>query len=99
MMTIRKNNEETKEYLDSLPRIYVIVKGLNWDIIDFPCESIDRDGIEFIPMVWNYNDHNGETDRFELVPLEDASMNGCAIFTWTINHDLADTIKLLLQRI
>lgn len=95
MMTIRKNNEETKEYFEKLPKVYLIVRWVDWGILDFPLEEIHIENDKVIPVVWEYNDHNGETDRYELVPYNRTTSG--EIFTWTIDRDAAVMLVYYLR--
>ena len=64
-------NEKNSIKIQRLPNIYMVgiwaragVKRLPW------AGKFTKDGQ---PLVWEYNDHNGTADQFELVPLDSVS--------------------------
>ena len=72
---ILKNNKRTQKYLEKLPNIYIVGCWARWGARQYKLESIQpwvnpgTKEIERIPYVWNYNDHNGAADQYELIPI------------------------------
>ena len=94
MKHILQNNEKTKEYLDSLPRIYLVACWAHYGVREFPFQKFKRGTV--MPMVWNYNDHNGYADQFELIPIEYTTTG--FIYTWTFQKDVAEKLADVLEK-
>ena len=63
-----KNNEKTTRYLDSLPKIYLIVYWARCGVMGFPyTKKVDKDGM---PLVYKYYDGNGTCDLWELCRID-----------------------------
>ena len=68
-MKVLKNNKETKEYLNSLPKAYIAACWAGWVVLDFPFSGKYADKEKMVPLVWDYYDFNGEADEWHLVPI------------------------------
>jgi hypothetical protein len=74
MKKVLENNAKTKEYLDSLPKLYGIFLWAKWGILELPWTGkYNKDGI---PLVYIYHDCNGECDEFYLGHIRQASSGG-----------------------
>ena len=74
MKKILKNNSKTKEYLNSLPKIYVTARWAKWGVKEYPFSGEFKEAklgncTYFLPLVYDYRDNNGTTDEYHLVPL------------------------------
>ena len=69
MKKILPNNAETKNYLESLPRVYIAACWAGWGVRDFPFSGKYADKEKTIPLVWDYYDFNGAADEWYLVPI------------------------------
>ena len=102
MKKILKNNEKTNEYLKSLTPVYIIACWANWGIREYPFSGEftkvkypgQKDWI-YIPLVWDYNDHNGYADQYELIRLDHTTTGH--IFDWTFNKHTAEILVKYLQ--
>lgn len=72
MKKVLDNNLETKEYLNTLPKIYLVVEWAMYGVMEFPFtgkyKNIDNYPYP-IPLVYNYDDHNGVADNWYLMPI------------------------------
>lgn len=64
-----QNTKENRDYLESLPKLYLIGCWAHWGVMEFPFDGKFDKKKSYEPWVWQYNDYNGTTDQFELVPL------------------------------
>ena len=95
MKKVLKNNAKTKEYLNSLPKIYITGCWARWGIMEFPFtgkfyKEVYNDKITYIPLVYVYNDHNGTADQWELKRI-DFTTTGI-IADWTFNKRIAKSL-------
>ena len=98
MKKLLPNNDKTAKYLGELPRIYIVgcwasygVEGFAWSG-KFTTNS--RTGYTE-PLVWKYDDFNGERDNWVLVPIH--CVTSGAIMTWTQDKDMALRIAYALN--
>ena len=83
-----KNNEKTTRYLDSLPKIYLIVYWARCGVIGFPyTKKVDKNGV---PLVYKYYDGNGTCDLWELCRI-DHTITGI-ILGFTTNEKVAQKL-------
>lgn len=98
---IMKCNSRAREYLDSLPRIYIVAKSNkgSWSILECPFDgkmrkAITKDGIKYIPQVWAYKDtgHDGIyiLNDIDFVPY--SSIYKFEHYTWTFDSNVAEKI-------
>lgn len=93
MRKILKNTPKTKEYLDSLPKVYGIFLWAKWGMLELPWTGkYDKD---CFPLVYIYYDANGTCDEWHLVPIHWASSG--AFHGWYSDKNTADAIKLELN--
>lgn len=99
MKKILNDTPKTKEFLNKLPKIYLIVKYVGIAILDFPFtgEYIEKDirgnGIkEKVPLVYDWDDCNGTCDNWFLRPI--TSTTGGWILGWSEDRETAEKIKL-----
>ena len=69
MKKILENSKETKEYLNSLPKAYIVACWAGWGVCEFPFSGKYADKDKTIPLVWDHYDFNGATDEWHLVPI------------------------------
>lgn len=85
------NTQETKAYLNSLPKIYLVVCWAKWGVIDFPFTGkFKHDKFRAhkeVPLVYQYDDHNGTDDSYYLRPITYTTTG--AIDSWTLDRDEA----------
>lgn len=93
MKKILENTPETREYLESLPKIYMIARWVGYGILEFPfAGKCTTDGI---PFVWMYDDCNGTCDRYFLRKLTDTTTGW--IYAWTTSESRAKEIAAALN--
>ena len=69
MKKVLLNTPETKNYLESLPRVYIAACWAGWGVRDFPFSGKYADKEKTIPLVWDYYDFNGAADEWHLIPI------------------------------
>ena len=93
MKKILENAIETREYLKSLPKIYMIARWVGYGILGFPfAGKCTTDGV---PLVWMYDDCNGTCDRYFLRKLTDTTTGW--IYAWTTSESRAKEIAAALN--
>lgn len=93
MKKILENTPETREYLESLPKIYMIARWVGYGVREFPfAGKYTTDGI---PLVWDYDDQNGTCDRYFLRKLTDTTTGW--IYAWTTSESRAKEIAAALN--
>ena len=91
-----KRNEKTQKYLNGLPKIYLIGCWAHWGLREFAFSGkYKRYGNLMIPLVWQYDDHNGATDNYYLKPIT-VTTSG-VIITWTFDKIAAEQIATALE--
>ena len=80
------NNEKTKKYLDSLHKIYLVVCLAKYGVMEFPFSGKYKDKDHLQPLVWQYDDFNGEVDNWYLRPIEATTTTG-SIYLWTFSKE------------
>lgn len=72
MRRVLKNTKKTKEYLESLHKVYGLFLWAKWGILELPWTGkYDKKTGE--PLVYIYYDANGACDVYHLAPISDAS--------------------------
>lgn len=78
MRKILKNTAKTTQYLYSLPKIYLLACWARYGVREhYFTGKYTKEGI---PLVYHYEDHNGFTDQFELMPITQTTTG--SIVTW-----------------
>ena len=87
------NSLKTKEYLDSLPRVYIAACWAGWGIRSFPFSGKYKDKEKTIPLVWDYCDFNGAVDEWHLTSIYNTTTG--LIAGWSFNKSmLQDYVRL-----
>ena len=87
-VTAIPDSPDTKRLLDSLPRIYAVGCWARYGVREYYYSGrTTKDGI---PLVWDYNDHNGIYPEWLLVPLHYTTMG--LILAWTTSKGAAKKI-------
>lgn len=94
-MKILKNDFKTLKYLDKLRKIYIVAYWAKWGVMEFHFSG-KFDKKTFEPLVWQYNDHNGICDQFELIPLHWVTTG--EVITYTFNQETAKKIANSLNK-
>ena len=88
MKKILENTAKTREYLESLSKIYMVARWAGYGIREFPfAGKCTEDGI---PFVWDYDDCNGTCDCYFLRKLTDTTTGW--IYAWTTSAGRAKEI-------
>ena len=98
MRKILKNNKKTKTYLDSLPKIYLVGCWAKYGVHDYPFTGkyeINEHGTS-IPLVYDYDDHNGTCDNWYLRRLDHVTTG--QIILWTQNINIANKVAELFNK-
>lgn len=98
MRKVLKNTPKTKAYLESLPRIYMVGCWAKYGVWYFPFTGkyeTNENGVS-IPLVYNYDDHNGTCDNYWLRRLD--LVTSGAVIMWTQNKAVADKVAELFNK-
>ena len=93
MKKILENTTETREYLDSLPKIYMIACWAGYGVREFPFAGKCTENAT--PLVWDYDDQNGTCDFYFLRKLTDTTTGW--IYAWTTSKSRAEEIAIALN--
>lgn len=93
MEKILENTPETREYLNPLPKIYMIACWAGYGVREFPfAGKCDDKGV---PFVYDYDDCNGTCDFYFLRKLTDTTTGW--IYAWTTSKSRAEEIAAALN--
>jgi hypothetical protein len=98
MRKILKNTAKTKEYLDSLPKIYMVGCWAKFGVREYPFTGKyvqNEDGIS-IPLVYDYEDHNGTCDYWYLRRIDYTTTGQIAL--WTQSKSVASKVAELFNK-
>lgn len=98
MKKVLKNNDKTKTYLDSLPKIYLVGCWARYGVRDYPFTGkyeTNENGIS-IPIVYDYDDHNGTCDNWYLRRLDYVTTG--QIVLWTQSKSMASKVAELFNK-
>ena len=107
MCMLRKrlpDNQKTRDKLAKLPKIYLIACWAHYGVIEFPfsgkykkVKDADSPLIRYIPLVWDFDDHNGVYPEYVLRPITWTTT--AAIRGWVRNEQQArDTAEFCEKR-
>lgn len=86
MKKILKNNQKTARFLNKLPKIYLVVTWAHAGYREYPfAGKCDKEGT---PLVYFYDDHNGTSDNYYLIPITDTTTG--FIDGWTFSIEEAE---------
>lgn len=98
MKKVLKNTAKTKAYLDSLPKIYLVGCWAKYGVREYPFTGkYEQDkyyGI--VPLVYDYDDHNGTCDNYYLRKLPWVTTG--QIVMWTEFKSVADKVAELFNK-
>lgn len=97
-------NQKTKDKLAKLPKIYLIACWAHYGVLEFPfsgkykkIKDTDSPLIRYIPLVWDFDDHNGTYPEYVLRPITWTTT--AAIRGWVSNEQQAkDTAEFCEKR-
>ena len=107
MCMLRKrlpDNQKTRDKLAKLPKIYLIACWAHYGVLEFPfsgkykkVKDADSPLIRYIPLVWDFDDHNGVYPEYVLRPITWTTT--AAIRGWVRNEQQAkDTAEFCEKR-
>ena len=85
MKRILDNSKETRDYLNSLRKVYLVVYWAGYEVMEFPFSGKYKDKEHLQPLVWQYDNFNGEVDNWYLRPIEDTTTG--SIYLWTFSRE------------
>jgi len=97
MRKVLKNTAKTQKYLDSLPKIYLVGCWARYGVREYPFTEkyFSENGIS-IPIVYDYDDHNGTCDNWYLRRLYYVTTG--QIIMWTQNKSVAYKVAELFNK-
>lgn len=93
MKKILENTPETREYLESLPKIYMIACWAGYGVREFSFAG--KCTANGIPLIFDYDDCNGTCDCYFLRKLTDTTTGW--IYAWTTSKSRAEEIAAALN--
>lgn len=97
MKKVLKNTAKTKAYLASLPKIYIVGCWAKYGVREYPfTEKYFSENGFSIPLVYDYDDHNGTCDNYWLRRLD--LVTSGQVITWTQNRSVAKKFAELLNK-
>lgn len=97
MRKVLKNNKKTKAYLNSLPKIYLVACWAKYGVREYPfTEKYFSENGFSVPLVYDYDDHNGTCDNYYLRRLDRVTTG--QIIMWTQSPSIAFKVSELLNK-
>lgn len=95
---ILKNSKKTKKYLDSLSRIYLVVRYAGIAILEFPfaeeytlAGEREKNHCNVVPLVYDHEDCNGACDNYVLRKITDTTTGW--IIDWCYTREEAEELR------
>lgn len=95
MRRILENTTETREYLKSLPKIYMVAKWAGYGVREYYFSGKCTEAS--VPVVWLRDDCNGACDCYFLRKLTDTTTG--RIYAWTTSKSRAEDIARALNEV
>lgn len=92
---VLENSAETKAYLDTLKKIYLIGCWAHYGVREYYFSGKYADKDKTKPLVYDYDDHNGACDNWYLRELDDTTTG--YVWGWTFNKKDAERIANNLE--
>ena len=93
MKKILNDTKKTREYLDSLPKVYIAACWAGCGVAAFPFSGKYADKNHTIPLVWKYCDFNGTANEWHLMSIYNTTTG--IIAGWSFNKSmLKDYVRL-----
>ena len=90
------NSKKNLEFLNSLEKIYMVGYWARYGTKEFPFTGkFENKSGQYFPIVYQYNDHNGTADQWELVSLRQTTTGG--IVCWSSSETIAKKIAAALN--
>lgn len=83
MRKILDNSKETKEYLNSLRKVYLVACWAGFGVLDFPFSGKYKDREKTHPLVYQHDDHNGTVDEWYLRDIWDTTTGYKLLWTFS----------------
>ena len=97
MKKILKNTAKTMAYLEGLPKIYMVGYWAKYGVREYPfTEKYFSENGFSVPLVYDYDDHNGTCDNWYLRRLD--LVTSGAVIMWTQNKAVADKVARLFNK-
>ena len=100
MRKVLKNNSKTRAYLDNLPRIYLVGCWAKYGVREYPFtgkyEQDKHNNNISVPLVYDYDDHNGTCDNYYLRKLSCVTTG--RIIMWTQSKSVAEKVAELFNK-
>ena len=96
-LKVLPNNQKTKEYFDSLPKIYIVGLWAKYGVREYPfTEKYFSENGFSIPLVYDYDDHNGTCDNYYLRRIDRVTSG--QILLWTQSKSVASKVAELFNK-
>jgi hypothetical protein len=98
MRKVLKNNSKNREFLDSLPKIYLVCCWARYGVREYPFTGKyeQNESRINIPLVYDYDDHNCTCDNYYLRRI-DYTTTG-QIVLWTQSKSMAGKVAELFNK-
>lgn len=90
---------DSLEYYKNSPKVYLVGFWAHYGVIDYPYAGKyvwDEWSQDYVPLVFDYDDHNGTADEYEVRKITDVTTGGR--ITWTFNKGKAEWIASCLEK-
>ena len=93
-----KQLAEIEKKISKLPSVYIIVQYAHWCVREYKWTGKfdTRDGIP-VPIVWDYDDHNGEFEEYAKRPITHVTTG--FIFDWSFYESRAKKVAEWLEEV
>lgn len=97
MRKVLKNTSKTQEYLNSLPKIYIVGRWARYGVREylFTEKYFSENGFS-LPLVYDYYDGNGTCDEWRLCRIDHVTTGD--IILWTQNEYVARRVAELFNK-
>lgn len=93
-----KVNKKNTAMIEQCESVYLVVRYAHWCVREYKWAgswNFSEGTAHCNPVVYYYNDHNGEHEEYELVDIYDTTTG--EIFMWTFDRYVADKIANMLE--
>ena len=93
---VLKDTPKVRDKIKNLPKVYLVGRWARYGVMAFPFggKFVEKYGA-YIPLVWNYNDHNGTDSLWYLRPIYDTTTGQCLTYSFDENtaNKIADAFN------
>lgn len=87
------------EYYKNSPKVYLVGFWAHYGVRDYPYAGKyvwDEYAQDYVPLVWDYDDHNGTADEYEVRKITHTTTG--SVIMWSFNEKKANSIAEALRK-